>query len=208
MDKRLKKQKKLFNKYFIDLNYTKAIAAMNLALEYHTGLRKDGSPEVGHQFDLNSYLMPLFENTEIHEQLIVVAFLHDLPEDYNFLFSEINYLFGSKIEYSTKMITKKKGFAKTTEDYQEYYAGMATDLISVIVKMSDRLHNLSSIIKAGESFSDKRKLEYIAEAREYLIPEAKKMRKNSIYSSKITMLIQIMKNYCDLIEEIVFAKKK
>lgn len=205
MNTRLEKQINYLNGYFQGKELFRAVNAMNLALEYHKGMRKDGEKEVSHQFELVSYIVPIFEQHEkvLFEDLICIAFLHDLVEDYGYSFTSIESIFGDIVADGVASVTKKERFAKTEADYKEYYERIEKENVrGILVKMSDRLHNLSSMIGAP-SFTMKKREDYIQEVMEYMIPTAKKVRRSyPQYYQVITFMIQLLKTYCKLIEEI------
>jgi (p)ppGpp synthase/HD superfamily hydrolase len=205
MNTRLEKQISYLNGYFQGKELFRAVIAMNLALEYHTGERKDGAKEVSHQFELVSYLIPIFElhEKDLFEDLVCIAFLHDLVEDYAYPLSYIHDSFGDLVQNGVASVTKKQGFHKLEADYEEYYAGIEkANIRGILVKMADRLHNLSSMIGAP-SFTMKKREDYISEVMTFMIPTAKKVRKAyPKYYQVITFMIQLLKTYCKLIEEI------
>jgi (p)ppGpp synthase/HD superfamily hydrolase len=177
---------------------------MDMALTHHTGIRKDGiTPEVSHQFELVSYDIPLFENNskELLIEMVCGSFLHDIVEDCGISIETIKEMFGENIADMVFAVTKPKGFKKTPEEYVLYYKGIEeNNYRGILKKMTDRLHNLSTMIEAN-SFDLKKRKEYISEVMIYMIPTAKKVRRNyPEYYQKITFLIQLLKTYCKLIE--------
>ena len=60
-EKRLNKQKRKLIKYFDEYSLVYSPIAMNIALKYHIGTRKNGLAEVSHQFDIIAMVIPLFE---------------------------------------------------------------------------------------------------------------------------------------------------
>lgn len=197
---RLEKQINYLSGYFQGRGMFKAIKAMHYAMEYHNGERKGGGKEFSHQFELVSYIIPIFEKHDLVllEELVCIAFLHDIVEDYGFSKETILMEFGIEILGGVLAVTKKQGFQKILEDYEEYY-GQMQYFRDIVVKMCDRLHNLSSM---GPVFSVDKKVAYIYEVRTFMIPKAKEIRaKFPEHYQTLTLLIQLLKTYCKLIEE-------
>ncbi len=200
MDTRLEKQISYLTGYFHGRGMFMAIKAMNYAREFHNGERKGGEKEVSHQFELVSYIMPIFEKHDLVllEELVCIAFLHDIVEDYGFSKEKIKKEFGQEIYSGVWAVTKKQTFKKSESDYIEYYNQM-NGYRDIMAKMCDRLHNLSSM---GPVFSIEKKIAYIHEVRTFMIPKAKVMRTEfPEFYQTLTFLIQLLKTYCKLIEE-------
>lgn len=198
---RLRKQKDYLKKYFKLNKMPLSLKAMEMALTYHTGMRKGGEKaEVSHQFELVSYALPLYEDNENKDIIVSACFLHDVCEDYDVSFETIAKEFGSVVAETVKGVTKPKEFAKTQTEYQVYYEGMIANAHILPVKACDRLHNLSTML---EVFTLKKRQDYIEEVREFMIPTAKKVR--MLYPEtyqKVTLLIRLLEMYCSLIETI------
>jgi len=198
---KVKKQIKYFNKFF--KNMPSAQKAMEVALEYHCGLRKCGDPEVSHQFGLVSFLLApaMALNKTDMEAVISTAFLHDVVEDYDYSEEQLRKDFPKKIADAVMLVTKPKGFKKIEEHYEKYHGQISRNPIATAVKLADRIHNVLSIPAAGKAFSHKRRKEYIAETREYIIPGAKMARHiDEDFYSMITNLIRVLEGYTDFLE--------
>lgn len=198
---RLRKQKDYLKKYFKLNKMPLSLKAMEMALTYHTGMRKGGEKaEVSHQFELVSYALPLYEDSPDKDIIVSACFLHDVCEDYDVPFETIAKEFGMDVVTTVKGVTKAKGFTKTPADYEAYYKGMLENPFILPVKACDRLHNLSTML---EVFTLKKRKAYIEEVREFMIPTAKKVR--MLYPEtyqKVTLLIRLLEMYCSLIETI------
>ena len=153
--------------------YFKAVEAMEFAMRYHTGIRKDGiTLEFFHQLSIAHYVRTL-KNLQNMEAAIIVSLLHDVVEDYNVTLFEIQERFGVTIANSVALVSKEvEGTKKTSE---EYYLAMRNDPIASIVKGSDRIHNHQSMPGV---FSKDRQRKYIKETETYILPMLKSARKN------------------------------
>ena len=151
-----------------------AVRAMNFAITYHTGRRKDGDPEFSHQIFIANFAitLPIYDK-EVMETLLCVIFLHDICEDYDVTFEEIGEKFGKNVMYIVKHLTKIIGGKKLSED--EYMDNIRKEPIAMLAKGCDRLHNVSTMVKA---FSDEKIREYIKETLEHILSMIKYGRKN------------------------------
>lgn len=147
----------------------KVLEAMELASNKHTGLRKDGkTPAFHHQLSVVYYLRTIYKNLLYPEETFIVAFLHDVVEDCSVSIVEIEQLFGKRIADVVKLLTK------IDNNTQLYYDNIALDPIASIVKASDRIHNVQSMIGV---FTNQKQIEYVKETTTFVIPMIKKARR-------------------------------
>jgi (p)ppGpp synthase/HD superfamily hydrolase len=153
--------------------YSNAVRAMEVAAEYHTGLRKDKStPEFHHQVCIASYIrtLPALLHTE---DTLCTAFLHDLVEDYNVDLGRIEAKFGKVVRESVALMSKKvNGYVA---DPKSYYMNMRNNPIASVVKGADRMHNFQTM--PGVFTPDKQR-QYIQECTDYILPMLKAAKKN------------------------------
>lgn len=173
-----------YNKLFIALRYwligmseqNKEYVLPLRALEYakniHIGYRKDGTtPEFQHQIEIVHYLRTLYTGLMFPGETLAAAFLHDVPEDYDIEFDEINSLFGERVEAAVKLLTKKyKGEKK---ELVQYFNDMAHCPIASVIKGADRINNHQTMHPV---FSNEKQMSYIQETQEYIVPMLKKAR--------------------------------
>lgn len=173
-------KKKDFNKLVISLRYfllgkgyNFAIEALEYAKAIHCGTRKDKvTPEFQHQVEIALYLTTIANISNL-EEVIIVALLHDIEEDYNIDREELTHRFGELVEQSVYTLSKiYKGEKKKLEDYFEH---IANDPIASIVKGVDRINNLSDMVGI---FTPHGQQKYIDDVHEYFFPMLKKARKN------------------------------
>lgn len=164
-----------FQKYRTALRYYllgkeahRALRAMEFASFYHAGTRKDGvTPEFQHQIEIVNYLctLPL---GELIEDIAIVAFLHDVMEDYNVSYRAIADIWGHEIAQHALALNKN---GKTTD---EYYGSLALSPITSIVKGADRIHNLRTMVGV---FTPEKQLKYVEETEAHVLPMLKEARR-------------------------------
>ncbi len=205
---RLEKQKLYLTGLFAGKGMYKAIEAMHLALEFHTGKRQGGEAEVSHQFELVSYAVPLFEDSIHLEKIVCICFLHDIVEDYNYSQEQLVYKFGEDITKNVVNVSKPVNFKKEAAHYERYYSYVSSSPLSMIVKLIDRLHNFESMLNAPEIFTFTKRVKYMEEVETYMIPSAKLVRSEyPEHYQKITFLIRLLKTYMKFIKEYNEASK-
>jgi (p)ppGpp synthase/HD superfamily hydrolase len=176
-----------------DERYHLPLIALEYAQKFHTGVRKDGvTPEFTHQLTIAHYLRTLIGAVIHPAETIAVGLTHDVCEDFDVAFEEIERICNSRIANSTKLLTKVHRGVKISKD--AYFNNMLEDPIASIVKGADRIHNLQSMIGV---FSKEKQKEYISEAETDIIPMLKKARRNfpkqelAYENIKLVMLSQI-----------------
>ncbi|HHW68994.1 MAG TPA: bifunctional (p)ppGpp synthetase/guanosine-3',5'-bis(diphosphate) 3'-pyrophosphohydrolase, partial [Tenericutes bacterium] len=122
--------------------------------------RKQGSPYYLHPFAVADILKQ--NNFPLEYQ--IVGYMHDLLEDTDTTEEEIINLTNKDILECIKLLTKKEGYIM-----EEYINNIANNEMAKIVKIVDRLHNLSELKFANIEFQKK----YISETNKYFIPLSK-----------------------------------
>lgn len=180
--------------------YYDTLAAMNEAMRYHDGMRKDGrTPEFEHQLAQAHYARTLESLLTYPEETLRTIFLHDTPEDYDMELSHVEDRYGKRTRSGTWSMTKIfKGKKKTPE---EYYGELAEDEVGSICKGLDRHHNLLTMIGV---FDTEKQHRYIKETRDYIIPMLEKARvkfpkQEPVYND----VIKLLKVQIDLTELIL-----
>jgi (p)ppGpp synthase/HD superfamily hydrolase len=148
-----------------------ALEAFDFAKEYHTGMRKDGyTPEFQHQIEICLFIMTLKEVRD-EENTLIAALLHDVREDYDVPHDTIEKKFGKVAADAVEKLTKV--FRGVKKDTQDYFNKVAECPIASIVKLADRINNVSSMVGV---FTIKKQEDYIFEIKEYFLPLLKKVR--------------------------------
>lgn len=153
--------------------YWQALDAMEYAEGLHAGTRKDGkTPEFQHQMEIAQYLRTLHKSLLFPAQTLAVAFLHDVAEDFDISFEELEKRFGSQIATAVRLLTKKhRGFHVPKDQYFKQIAG---DPIASAVKGADRVNNLQSMLGV---FTQAKQQSYCLEAAENFLPMLKRARR-------------------------------
>lgn len=153
------------------LGFFKALEAYDMGKKHHVGFRKDGiTPEFQHQIEICLFILTLKDVRDLHNTLIV-ALLHDVREDYHIPHNDIEEKFGKIAADAVEKLTKVfKGYKKDT---QQYFDEIATCPIASIVKLADRIHNISTMVGV---FSIEKQDKYVFEVKEYFYPLIKKVR--------------------------------
>ncbi|MDH4330011.1 MAG: hypothetical protein OEV93_00460 [Candidatus Moranbacteria bacterium] len=109
--------------------------------------------------------------------LIAVALLHDAPEDYDGVWGEILKLFGVHISSVVDNLVIRDS-EKKKENKWQYFVRVFSDLIAIIVKAADRIHNTKNMAKhigKTDFFTPKRISDQNKESREFIIPAMQKL---------------------------------
>lgn len=162
----------------VGARYHHALAALEFAIRYHTGLRKDGvTPEFQHQVEIALFALTL-PDLMYRQAVIATILLHDVREDYGVSAHEIRELFFEDAEFA-EMVDRAvenmtKEFRGVKKDEQALFDAMSQDPIASIAKGCDRMHNLQSMVGVFKMAKQK---EYIKEVHDLFLPMLKKARR-------------------------------
>ena len=122
--------------------------AYNYALEKHgTQLRKSGEPYIIHPTNVAYTIAEL----GLDEQTICAALLHDVVEDTEVTYEDIEREFGKEIADMVDGVTKLKQIGHASieenqvENYRKMFLAMGKDIRVIIIKLADRLHNMRTL---------------------------------------------------------------
>ncbi len=122
--------------------------AYDLAEEMHRGqLRKSGEPYLIHPMNVAEILADL----GMDEQTIVAGLLHDVVEDTPYTNEDLVRDFGGEIALLVDGVTKLGSIKfeskeeRQVENLRKMFLAMSKDIRVLIIKLSDRLHNLRTI---------------------------------------------------------------
>ena len=139
--------------------------ALNLAQSLHKNqCRKSGAEYLVHPLRVCNELVALgFKNDDI---LLAAALLHDVIEDNEHVRNDPDILIkeydlSPEVVNLVKLLTKYKGVSAA-----EYYERIGKDWRAILIKLSDRCNNVSTM----DCFSYERMRKYIKETREYVLP--------------------------------------
>ena len=159
--------------WLIGKGYFKALKAMEFAAAYHTGVRKDGTPEFSHQIWQAQYLRTIAGGLLFPEETFCTIFLHDTPEDYPVPISLLTDRFG--VEVSAPVDKMSKVLLGVKKSSAVYFEQLATCPVASVAKGIDRVHNHGSMLNA---FTPAKMASYMEETDADILPMLKKARRS------------------------------
>ncbi len=135
--------------------------AIEFIKQKHAGQkRKQGTPYYTHPLAVANLLKEKGFSIEYQ----IAGLFHDLLEDTDATLQEIIELSNEKVAEAVRLVTKTDGYVMS-----EYIKNIKENEMAKIVKLADRIHNLSESPNASKEFQDK----YIKETKEWFIDLAK-----------------------------------
>lgn len=187
--------------YAIAREMRNTLIALSVALQLHTNQkRKSGAPYIIHPLEVTSYLI----NLEIDDDITcAAAILHDVVEDCNI---ENPYIeLGKKYDLDKEVIdiilllTKAKNYKLTDPTQEQYYSKIKENRKALIIKLSDRANNLSTV----DAFTKEKMIKYVDESKNLIFPLCKY---GKAYYPELSNAITIMKyqmvSICETIESL------
>ena len=122
-------------------------AYMTAATMHNGQLRKSGEPYIIHPVETAKILAQL----GMDEQTIVAGLLHDVVEDTPYTEEQLTEEFGSEVALLVDGVTKLGNLVFETkeeaqaENMRKMFLAMSKDIRVLIIKLSDRLHNMRTI---------------------------------------------------------------
>lgn len=159
--------------FLIGRKFTNALGALEFAAKFHDGTRKDKvTPEFHHQLGIAHYIRTLENHLVYPEETLAACFLHDVCEDYDVGFPEVEKLFGKAVAEAVQLLTKKH--RKILKAPESYFADMAENNIASVVKGADRINNIQTMIGV---FTREKQEKYIVETETQILPMLKVARR-------------------------------
>ena len=122
--------------------------AYNFALEHHGDQKRNsGEPYIVHPLQVAYTLAEM----GLDEATISAALLHDVVEDTDATDEDLKKEFGQEVEEMVEGVTKLSTlqFAtveeKQVENYRKMFLAMGKDIRVILIKLSDRLHNMRTL---------------------------------------------------------------
>lgn len=125
--------------------------------EKHKGQKRiQGTPYYIHPLEVSNILY----KRGFPKDYQIVGLFHDLLEDTNTTYEELVQISNKEIADAVKLITKEKGYVMS-----DYINRIKQNDMARMVKLADRLHNLSETHLASEKFQ----VRYVKETEEWFI---------------------------------------
>ena len=122
--------------------------AYNLAREAHKEQRrKSGEPYIMHPVAVARIVG---EELRLGANPIIAAFLHDVVEDTPYTIEDIRERFGDDVAFLVNVVTKKKKKSSSKsssqiDNYKQMLDSLHYDIRALLIKLSDRLHNMRTL---------------------------------------------------------------
>ncbi len=127
------------------------IDLLKLAYEFARDAHKDQKRRSGEPYIQHS-LHTAFGLAQIKADIntVIAGILHDVPEDTDKTLEDVEKNFGKEIAELVKGITKLskikyRGIERYRESLRKMFVAMAQDIRVILIKFSDRLHNLRTL---------------------------------------------------------------
>jgi guanosine-3',5'-bis(diphosphate) 3'-pyrophosphohydrolase len=123
------------------------IKAFNFAKNAHEGQeRASGEPYFNHVFAVAKKLAEI----GMDAKTVVAGFLHDTIEDGHATEKQIDEEFGKEVLFLVNGVSKLgklkyRGRERHVESLRKFFMAMAEDVRVIIIKLADRLHNVSTL---------------------------------------------------------------
>lgn len=201
-----KKVRSAFRHYIIgkaehDPRYNDVLRMMTLAEKYHDGDRKDGDPEVSHQYVICAYLMTIEKSLKDPVACYVAALGHDLVEDYPESEEEVKSEFP---EYHGYIVCLSKERNGEKIPYEIYFDNMAKCPVASIVKLCDRFHNISTMV---QPFSREKQIGYLKDLDDWFLPMLKTAKRKFPEQTKAYENFKMILTTCRNLLVLTFVKE-
>ncbi len=138
----------LVENYNPKTNAARIAEAYAFGMEMHAGqTRKSGEPYFSHPVAVAAILT----EQRLDDATIITALLHDTIEDTKASYGEVDKRFGQEVAILVDGVTKLTNLqltsteTKQAENFRKLFMAMSKDLRVILVKLSDRLHNMRTI---------------------------------------------------------------
>ncbi len=121
--------------------------AFRFACDAHcTQRRKSGEPYILHPIAVAAIAAGEI-NLDVNS--VIAAFLHDVVEDTPHTIEEIQQKFGEDVAFLVKVLTKQRKekyeMSKQIDNFKQMLNSVQYDIRALLVKLSDRLHNMRTL---------------------------------------------------------------
>ena len=116
------------------------------ALAHRDQKRNTGEPYIIHPIAVATIAA---EELEMDTNTVIAAFLHDVVEDTEYTIEDIRERFGDDVAFLVDAVTKRKKrnyeHTKQVDNYKQILESVHYDIRALLVKLSDRLHNMRTL---------------------------------------------------------------
>lgn len=187
--------------YAIAKEMKNTLIALSVALQLHANQkRKGGAPYIIHPLEVTSYLINLGIDDDI---TCAAAILHDVIEDCDIEnpYSElaIKYCIVKEVIDIVILLTKPKDYKITDPNQEKYFSKIKENKRALIIKLSDRANNLSTV----DAFTKDKMIKYVDESKNLIFPLCKYGKAYyPEFSNAITIMKYQMVSICETIESL------
>jgi (p)ppGpp synthase/HD superfamily hydrolase len=146
-------------------HYFNVRRAIIYAESIHKNTRRDGTPEFSHQLEMLSIALSLHNSLIDPYSVYMAIIVHDTIEDYPETQPALQDMFPDAIQFSHRL-AKFKDFSHDEDLYYGYFERLAECNVCSVVKLIDRIHNLSTAVGV---FSNEKLSEYCNEVEKYFL---------------------------------------
>lgn len=121
--------------------------AFAFAAEAHKDQKRNsGEPYIFHPIAVARIAA---EELELDTNTVIAAFLHDVVEDTDYTIEDVRARFGDDVAFLVDVVTKRKKDkyqnSKQIDNYKQILDSVHYDIRALLVKLSDRLHNMRTL---------------------------------------------------------------
>ena len=121
--------------------------AYAFAEKAHEGQKRNtGEPYIVHPVAVANIAA---EELELDANTVIASFLHDVVEDTEYTIEDIRTAFGDDVAFLVDAVTKRKKrnyeHTKQVDNYRQILESVHYDIRALLVKLSDRLHNMRTL---------------------------------------------------------------
>ena len=176
--------------------------AFEMAREAHAPQRrKTGEPYIFHPLAVAKIAA---EELHLDVNSVIAAFLHDVVEDTPHSVEEISRTFGPDVAFLVGAVTKQKKehyeMSKQLDNFKQMLDAMGHDIRAILVKLSDRLHNMRTLA----SMPAEKQMKIAGETDYFYAPLATRLGLYNIKSEleNLSLRYRCPHEYAELTEQI------
>lgn len=139
---------RMVERYMTPEESTRVYDAFLLAAKAHQGVtRKSGEPYITHPLEVARILADM----HLDADAVCAALLHDVIEDTDYTYADIESMFGTVVANLVEGVTKLESQqfsdknAASKASFQKFMKATTADFRVVTIKLADRLHNLRTL---------------------------------------------------------------